>query len=117
MRGAERNGSACATSNDAPRIPGALAAGALVHGGTLTAGTPEMDLDLGPVINARANPPKAESFKAYSGLVALSARGVMATNTPGVLDKAGNLITGITPKQIDDMVEDGTTPVKVEKLE
>ena len=23
-------------------------------------------------------------------------------------DKAGNLITGVTPKQIDDMVEDGT---------
>ena len=33
---------------------------------------------------------------------------VLLTNTPGVLDKAGNLITGITPKQIDDMVEDGT---------
>jgi len=33
---------------------------------------------------------------------------VMLTNTPGVLDKAGALITGITPKQIDDMVEDGS---------
>jgi acetylglutamate kinase len=33
---------------------------------------------------------------------------VLLTNTPGVLDQAGNLITGITPKQIDDMVEDGT---------
>lgn len=33
---------------------------------------------------------------------------VLLTNTPGVLDKAGELITGITPKQIDDMVEDGT---------
>ena len=33
---------------------------------------------------------------------------VLLTNTPGVLDKAGNLITGITPKQIDEMVEDGT---------
>ncbi len=33
---------------------------------------------------------------------------VLLTNTPGVLDKAGQLITGITPKQIDDMVEDGT---------
>lgn len=33
---------------------------------------------------------------------------VLLTNTPGVLDKAGKLITGITPKQIDDMVEDGT---------
>ena len=33
---------------------------------------------------------------------------VLLTNTPGVLDQNGNLITGITPKQIDDMVEDGT---------
>ncbi|MCP5268255.1 MAG: acetylglutamate kinase [Zoogloeaceae bacterium] len=33
---------------------------------------------------------------------------VLLTNTPGVLDKAGQLITGITPKEIDDMVEDGT---------
>ena len=33
---------------------------------------------------------------------------VMLTNTSGVLDQAGNLITGITPKQIDDMVADGT---------
>ncbi len=33
---------------------------------------------------------------------------VLLTNTPGVLDKAGNLLTGITPKEIDDMVEDGT---------
>ena len=33
---------------------------------------------------------------------------VLLTNTPGVLDKAGNLITGITPKEIDEMVADGT---------
>jgi acetylglutamate kinase len=33
---------------------------------------------------------------------------VLLTNTPGVLDKGGNLLTGITPKQIDDMVDDGT---------
>jgi len=33
---------------------------------------------------------------------------VLLTNTPGVLDKAGNLLTGITPTQIDDMVADGT---------
>jgi acetylglutamate kinase len=33
---------------------------------------------------------------------------VLLTNTPGVLDKDGNLITGITPKQIDEMVADGT---------
>lgn len=33
---------------------------------------------------------------------------VLLTNTPGVLDKAGHLLTGVTPKEIDDMVEDGT---------
>ena len=33
---------------------------------------------------------------------------VLLTNTPGVLDKTGNLLTGITPRQIDDMVADGT---------
>ncbi|OHC64887.1 MAG: acetylglutamate kinase [Rhodocyclales bacterium GWA2_65_20] len=33
---------------------------------------------------------------------------VLLTNTPGVLDEQGRLLTGITPKQIDDMVADGT---------
>jgi acetylglutamate kinase len=33
---------------------------------------------------------------------------VLLTNTPGVLDKAGNLLTNITPRDIDNMVADGT---------
>ena len=33
---------------------------------------------------------------------------VLLTNTPGVLDQAGNLLTGITPKHVDEMVADGT---------
>ena len=33
---------------------------------------------------------------------------VLLTNTPGVLDQSGQLLTGVTPKQIDDMVADGT---------
>jgi acetylglutamate kinase len=33
---------------------------------------------------------------------------VLLTNTPGVLDKDGNLLTGLTPKQIDGLVADGT---------
>jgi acetylglutamate kinase len=33
---------------------------------------------------------------------------VMLTNTPGVLDKEGRLLTGVTPKQIDEMVAEGT---------
>ncbi|KAF7597981.1 MAG: acetylglutamate kinase [Candidatus Dactylopiibacterium carminicum] len=33
---------------------------------------------------------------------------VLLTNTPGVLDKEGKLLTGLTPRQIDDLVADGT---------
>ena len=33
---------------------------------------------------------------------------VLLTNTPGVLDKAGKLLTGLTPKQIDALFADGT---------
>jgi acetylglutamate kinase len=33
---------------------------------------------------------------------------VLLTNTPGVLDKEGKLLTGLTPKKIDDLVADGT---------
>ncbi len=33
---------------------------------------------------------------------------VLLTNTPGVLDKDGNLLTGLTPKRIDELVADGT---------
>jgi len=33
---------------------------------------------------------------------------VLLTNTPGVLDKDGKLLTGLTPKRIDGLVADGT---------
>ena len=33
---------------------------------------------------------------------------VLLTNTPGVLDKDGNVVTDVTPAQIDALVEDGT---------
>jgi acetylglutamate kinase len=33
---------------------------------------------------------------------------ILLTNTPGVLDKNGKLLTGLTPKNIDDLVADGT---------
>jgi len=33
---------------------------------------------------------------------------VLLTNTPGVLDKDGNLLTGLTPKQVDELFADGT---------
>jgi acetylglutamate kinase len=33
---------------------------------------------------------------------------VLLTNTPGVLDKSGKLLTGLTPKRIDELVAEGT---------
>ncbi|WP_068636854.1 acetylglutamate kinase [Thauera butanivorans] len=33
---------------------------------------------------------------------------VLLTNTPGVLDKSGRLLTGLTPREIDELVADGT---------
>jgi acetylglutamate kinase len=33
---------------------------------------------------------------------------ILMTNTPGVLDKNGNLLTGLTAKRIDELFEDGT---------
>jgi len=33
---------------------------------------------------------------------------VMLTNTPGVLDKGGNLLTGLTAREIDDLFAEGT---------
>ncbi|HYM86284.1 MAG TPA: acetylglutamate kinase [Burkholderiales bacterium] len=33
---------------------------------------------------------------------------IILTNTPGVLDKNGNLLTGLTPKQVDGLFADGT---------
>ncbi len=33
---------------------------------------------------------------------------ILLTNTPGVLDKEGKLLTGLTPKQIDELFADGT---------
>jgi acetylglutamate kinase len=33
---------------------------------------------------------------------------IFMTNTPGVLDKSGQLLTGLTPKEIDALIADGT---------
>jgi acetylglutamate kinase len=33
---------------------------------------------------------------------------VLLTNTPGVLDRSGKLLTGLTPKRIDELVAEGT---------
>ena len=33
---------------------------------------------------------------------------ILLTNTPGVLDKSGKLLTGLTPKEVDELFADGT---------
>jgi acetylglutamate kinase len=33
---------------------------------------------------------------------------VLLTNTPGLLDKAGNVLTGLTSKRVDELIADGT---------
>lgn len=33
---------------------------------------------------------------------------ILLTNTPGVLDKAGNLLTGLTAQRVDELFQDGT---------
>ena len=71
--------------------------------------------DFIPVIAPIGVGPQGETYNINADVVAgkiaevLNAEKlVLLTNTPGVLDKAGRLLTGITPKDIDAMVDDGT---------
>ncbi len=71
--------------------------------------------DFIPVIAPIGVGPNGETYNINADVVAgkiaevlQAEKLVMMTNTPGVLDKAGNLLTGITPKEIDAMVADGT---------
>ena len=59
--------------------------------------------------------PEGESYNINADVVAgklaeilKAEKLVLLTNTPGVLDKNGKLLTGLTPKRIDELVEDGT---------
>ena len=68
-----------------------------------------------PVIAPIGSGPEGETYNINADVVAgkmaevLGAEKlVLLTNTPGVLDKDGNLLTGLTPRDIDDMVADGT---------
>jgi acetylglutamate kinase len=68
-----------------------------------------------PVVAPIGVGPEGESYNINADLVAgklaevLNAEKlILLTNTPGVLDKQGNLLTGLTPKSIDDLVADGT---------
>lgn len=71
--------------------------------------------DFIPVIAPIGVGPEGETYNINADLVAgklaeiLGAEKlVLMTNTPGVLDKDGKLLTGLTPKNIDDLVADGT---------
>lgn len=71
--------------------------------------------DFIPVIAPIGVGPEGETYNINADVVAgklaevLGAEKlILMTNTPGVLDKAGNLLSGLTPKDIDALVEDGT---------
>ncbi len=71
--------------------------------------------DFIPVIAPIGVGPQGETYNINADVVAgkiaevLNAEKlVLLTNTPGVLNKAGELLTGVTPKEIDAMVGDGT---------
>jgi acetylglutamate kinase len=71
--------------------------------------------DFIPVIAPIGVAPDGETLNINADLVAgklaevlRAEKLVLLTNTPGVLDKDGNLLTGLTPKQIDGLVADGT---------
>ncbi|MBK8337558.1 MAG: acetylglutamate kinase [Sterolibacteriaceae bacterium] len=71
--------------------------------------------DFIPVIAPIGVGPDSESYNINADVVAgklaevlQAEKLILLTNTPGVLDKNGVLLTGLTPRQIDDMVADGT---------
>ena len=71
--------------------------------------------DFIPVIAPIAVGPNGETLNINADVVAgklaevlKAEKLVLLTNTPGVLDKSGKLLTGLTPKQIDGLVADGT---------
>ncbi len=71
--------------------------------------------DFIPVIAPIGVGPEGETYNINADVVAGKLAEILAaeklillTNTPGVLDKQDNLLTGLTPRQIDGMVADGT---------
>ncbi len=68
-----------------------------------------------PVVAPIGVGPQGESYNINADLVAgklaeilQAEKLILLTNTPGVLDRDGNLLTGLTPKGIDELVADGT---------
>jgi acetylglutamate kinase len=71
--------------------------------------------DFIPVIAPMGVGKKGETYNINSDLVAgkmaeilKAEKLIVLTNTPGVLDKNGNLLTGLSAKKIDDLFADGT---------
>jgi acetylglutamate kinase len=71
--------------------------------------------DFIPVIAPIGVGPEGETYNINADVVAgkiaevlQAEKLVLLTNTPGVMNKAGELLTGVTPKEIDAMVKDGT---------
>ena len=71
--------------------------------------------DFIPVIAPIGVAPDGETLNINADLVAgklaevlKAEKLVLMTNTPGVLDKDEVLLTGLTPKLVDDLIEDGT---------
>jgi len=71
--------------------------------------------DFIPVVAPIGVGPQGESYNINSDLVAgklaevlKAEKLILLTNTPGVLDRSGNLLTGLTPKRIDELVAEGT---------
>ena len=68
-----------------------------------------------PVIAPVGFGAKGESYNINSDLVAgkvaeilKAEKLVVLTNTPGVLDKSGNLLTGLTARKVDELFSNGT---------
>ena len=71
--------------------------------------------DFIPVVAPLGTDPQGNSYNINADVAAGKLAGVLKaekvifmTNTPGVLDKQGQLLTGLTPRQIEDLISDGT---------
>jgi acetylglutamate kinase len=63
-----------------------------------------------PIAPARTASPTTSTPTSVAGKLAEILRAenlIVLTNTPGVLDKSGKLLTGLTPRKIDDLVAKG----------
>jgi acetylglutamate kinase len=71
--------------------------------------------DFIPVVAPIGVGPHGDSYNINSDLVAgklaevlKAEKLILLTNTPGVLDRDGKLLTGLTPKRVDELVSEGT---------